>query len=143
MSLQTPSGFSEPETLDDLRQGPTTIVYDGECPFCSSYVTLLRLREAVGPVRLINARELPGALLDELRGNHDLDAGMLFIRDGSIYHGDTAVHHLALLSSPSGLFNRLNALVLGQERLARRLYPALRLGRRLALALRGSGKIHR
>ena len=41
-------------TLDSL---PTTIVYDGDCPFCSRYVALVRLREAVGQVVLANARD--------------------------------------------------------------------------------------
>lgn len=36
--------------------GPVEVVYDGECPFCASYVALLRLRERVGEVRLIDAR---------------------------------------------------------------------------------------
>ncbi|CAN0407117.1 unnamed protein product, partial [Scytosiphon promiscuus] len=32
------------------------IVYDGECPFCSQYVKMLRIHESVGTVRLIDAR---------------------------------------------------------------------------------------
>ncbi|MFT5932039.1 MAG: putative DCC family thiol-disulfide oxidoreductase YuxK, partial [Hyphomonas sp.] len=40
--------FSDPGTF---------IVYDGDCPFCSEYVKLLRLRDAIGPVSLVNARE--------------------------------------------------------------------------------------
>jgi hypothetical protein len=35
------------------------IVYDDECPFCSAYVNLSRLREAIRPVKLIAARERP------------------------------------------------------------------------------------
>ncbi|UIY31430.1 DUF393 domain-containing protein (plasmid) [Neorhizobium galegae] len=34
-----------------------TIIYDGECPFCSQYVKLLKLRDAVGKVELVNARD--------------------------------------------------------------------------------------
>src|SRR5690606_25765599 len=45
-------------TLQDWIDGPgLTIVYDGDCPFCTSYIRLLRIRDAAGPVRLVNARE--------------------------------------------------------------------------------------
>ena len=43
----------EDATYEDM----TYVVYDGECPFCSSYVKLLRLREAAGSIVLLNARE--------------------------------------------------------------------------------------
>jgi len=42
------------------------IVYDGDCPFCSRYVRLVRLRDAIGPVALVNARD-GGELVDEIR----------------------------------------------------------------------------
>lgn len=32
------------------------IVYDGECPFCRRYLTLMKLRAAVGGVILVDAR---------------------------------------------------------------------------------------
>ena len=32
------------------------LIYDGACIFCDAYVRLLALREAVGPVELIDAR---------------------------------------------------------------------------------------
>jgi len=33
-----------------------TVFYDGECPFCTRYVRLLRLRRAAGTVRLVDLR---------------------------------------------------------------------------------------
>jgi predicted DCC family thiol-disulfide oxidoreductase YuxK len=32
------------------------IVYDGECMFCTRYVTLMGLRDLVGDVELVDAR---------------------------------------------------------------------------------------
>ena len=122
----------EPEVL---------IVYDGQCPFCSRYVKLVRLRETLGPVRLVNARE-GGPLVEELqRAGVDLDEGMALKLDGRLYHGHDCVHMLALLSTPSSAFNRLNAALFRSPRAARLLYPVLRTGRNAALRLLGRSKI--
>jgi predicted DCC family thiol-disulfide oxidoreductase YuxK len=117
------------------------LVYDGDCPFCSRYVQYLRLRQAAGPVRLVNARE-GGPLVDELqRAGLDLDNGMVLKLGGRYYHGADCIHALALLSSGSGLFNRINARVFRSPQLSRVLYPVLRAGRNTALRLLGRTKI--
>ncbi len=33
-----------------------SILYDGQCPFCRRYTDLLRLRQSVGEVRLVDLR---------------------------------------------------------------------------------------
>jgi predicted DCC family thiol-disulfide oxidoreductase YuxK len=117
------------------------IVYDGQCPFCSRYVQLLRLRESLGAVRLIDARE-GGPIVEELqRARVDLDEGMVLKLDDRLYHGHDCIHVLALLSTPSGLFNRINAAVFRSPLAARMLYPVLRAGRNAVLRLLGRGKI--
>jgi predicted DCC family thiol-disulfide oxidoreductase YuxK len=117
------------------------IVYDGQCPFCSRYVQLLRLRESLGAVRLIDARE-GGPIVEELqRAGVDLDEGMVLKLDDRLYHGHDCIHVLALLSTPSGLFNRINAAVFRSAPTARMLYPVLRVGRNAVLRLLGRGKI--
>lgn len=109
------------------------LVYDGDCPFCSRYVRYLRLRESVGRLRLINARD-GGPMVDEVRrAGHDLDEGMVLKIGGRFYHGADCIHALALLSGGSSAFNRLNALIFRAPRTARLLYPVLRSGRNLAL----------
>ena len=116
-------------------------MYDGDCPFCSRYVQYLRLREAAGPVRLVNARE-GGPLVDELlRAGLDLDEGMVLKLGGRSYHGADCIHALALLSSGSGLFNRINAKVFRSPQLSRLLYPVLRAGRNTVLRLLGRTQI--
>jgi predicted DCC family thiol-disulfide oxidoreductase YuxK len=117
------------------------IVYDGQCPFCSRYVQLLRLRESLGAVRLIDARQ-GGPIVEELqRAGVDLDEGMVLKLDDRLYHGHDCIHVLALLSTPSGLFNRINAAVFRSAPTARMLYPVLRVGRNAVLRLLGRGKI--
>lgn len=119
------------------------IVYDGQCPFCSRYVQLVRLRETLGPVKLIDARgggPEVDALLD---AGIDLDEGMALKTGGRIYHGDECINMLALLSTRSGVFNRLNATVFRSRAVSRLLYPALRVGRNVALRLLRREKIGR
>ena len=44
------------------KQIDNWIIYDGECPFCSRYVKLMRLEETIGDIRLIDARKNPPEL---------------------------------------------------------------------------------
>jgi predicted DCC family thiol-disulfide oxidoreductase YuxK len=119
------------------------VIYDGDCPFCSAYVRMARLREAVGPVRLVDAREGGPEVAAARAAGYDLDAGMLLDYAGRRYHGADCVHMLALLSSRSGAMNRLAAAAFRDPRAARLLYPALRAGRNLALRLLGRPRLAR
>jgi len=118
------------------------IVYDGECPFCSAYVRLLRLREAVGPVALVDARKGGAAVNEVVAAGLDLDEGMVLKLDGTFYHGDDCLNRLALLSTGSGAFNRTVALLFSRPGVARFAYPLLRACRNLALRLLGRSKLH-
>lgn len=121
-------------TSEDPASG-ASLVYDGERPFCSTYVRYLRLRDAIGPVHLVNARE-GGAVVEELRrAKLDLDEGMVLKLGGRYYHGADCIHVLARLSSPATPFNRINALIFNSPLLSRWLYPVLRAGRNLALRI--------
>ena len=46
--------------------GCAVILYDGECPVCGEYLNLLKIRELVDQVQLVNARDRPD-LVDGLR----------------------------------------------------------------------------
>lgn len=117
------------------------LIYDGDCPFCSEYVRLVRLRQAIGPVELVNARD-HAAIVDEIiNAGFDLNDGMALKFNGQIYHGADCVHMLALLSSPTGFFNRFNALVFRSTRLSKIIYPILRAGRNASLKLLGRAKV--
>lgn len=113
------------------------IVYDGECIFCQNYVRFFRLREAIGPVELLDARSGDPRVEALWSQGYDLDEGMVFAHRGQVFHGAEAVQVLASLSSRSGLFNRLNAAIFRSSAVARMLYPALKLGRRATLIARG------
>ncbi|MEM9736709.1 MAG: DUF393 domain-containing protein [Pseudomonadota bacterium] len=131
---------SKPENDAD-GPDPVTIIYDGECPFCSAYVSMVRLRDAVGPVRLVDARE-GGLEVEAVRAaGLDLDEGMVMIHRGTLYHGADCIHRIGLMSTASGALNRLNAWIFRSPGLSRALYPLLRAGRNLALKLLGRRKI--
>lgn len=119
----------------------TYIIYDGECPFCSNYVKMLKLKESIGPVRLINAREGGTEVNAAREAGLDLDEGMILHLDGQMYHGDECVNRLALLSSRLGMFNRINAAIFQSPRLSKVLYPVLRFGRNAVIRLLGKKKL--
>lgn len=121
--------------------GTDAIVYDGDCPFCARYVALLRIREALDGVSLVNARDA-GPLVQQLsyRGV-DLDEGMALVLSGQVYHGAQCMTRLAMLSTSSAFFNRVNAILFRSPPVSRLVYPILKLGRNLTLKVLKRGKI--
>jgi predicted DCC family thiol-disulfide oxidoreductase YuxK len=123
-----------------MERSEAWLVYDGECPFCSRYVRLVRIRDNVR-LHLINARE-GGPLVREMReAGLDLNEGMVLKMGDRYYHGADCIHILAVLSTPSSTFNRVNARIFRSPSLSRLLYPMLRSGRNAVLALLGREKI--
>jgi len=121
-----------------------TVIYDGDCPFCASYVSMMRLRDAVGEVELVNARECDPRVRAVQEAGHDLDEGMVVLWRDEVFFGDGAVHLLATLSSEKGgLFDRMQRAAFANPRRAARLYPVLAAGRRLFLRLVGRKPIGR
>jgi predicted DCC family thiol-disulfide oxidoreductase YuxK len=117
------------------------LLYDGECPFCSRYVVHVRLREAAGHVTLANAREHPTLVEEVRRLSYEIDTGMVLKLNGRYYHGADCIHMLALLTTPAGWFNRINALAFRSRTVARFAYPILRAGRNLTLKLLGRSRL--
>lgn len=117
------------------------VIYDGECPFCSAYVRMVRLRDIAGEVHLLDAREPHPVVAEMKERGLDLDEGMALKIGDAVYHGDECMNRLAVMSGSSGLFNRLHFWVFKDEKRARALYPFLRAGRNAALKLLGKRKI--
>ncbi len=128
---------------DDRRAERAWLVYDGECPLCSNYARYLRVKQAVGELVLVNARE-GGPLVEEVRSlPHDLNDGMVLKMNGRYYVGDRALHMLALLSEKRGAFSIVNRMLFASPLAARLGYPLLKLGRRVLLKLKGIPRIVR
>ena len=118
------------------------LVYDKECPACNNYCLWVRIRESVGELKLVDARE-PSAIMDEITATGlDIDQGMVLKMGGMIYYGSDAIHALALIASPSSIFNRVNYWIFRSRTLSRIFYPILRLFRNLLLKILGKTKIN-
>lgn len=118
------------------------LVYDKECPACNRYGRLLRIRESVGELHLVNARE-PSDIMDEITASgYDIDRGMVLKMGDAFYYGSDALHMLSLIGTPSGVFNRLNYWLFRSKTVSRLVYPVLRLNRNLLLKLLGRTKIN-
>lgn len=140
MMSETTATDPAPKARPQTAETGAALIYDGECPFCSAYTRFVRLRDAVGPVQLVDARE-GGPLVDEVLGaGFDLDEGMVLKLGGRYYHGSDCIHMLGALSSGSSPFNRLNGWIFASPARARRLYPVLRAGRNTVLRLLGRRK---
>src|SRR3984885_1014006 len=118
------------------------LVYDGECPLCTAYSRAARIREQLGTLTLIDARS-PSGVKDEMTSRGlDVDQGMALKIDEVLYYGSDAICALSLMSSRSGIFNRLNYWMFRSKVRARLLYPVLRGCRNLLLKVLRRTKIN-
>ncbi len=118
------------------------LVYDKQCPVCDNYCRLVRIRETVGELKLMDARK-SSAVMDEITSQGlDIDQGMVLKMGDRLYYGSDAIHALALISSRSGIFNRLNYWMFKSRTLYHFFYPILRFFRNLLLKLLRKTKIN-
>lgn len=121
---------------------PILLVYDKQCPACDFYCMLARIRANVGDLQLVDARE-GGAVMEEITAaGLDIDEGMVLKVGEQLYYGADAIHVLSLMSTRTGIFNRLAYWSFRSQRTARILYPALRTMRNLLLKLLGKTRIN-
>ncbi len=114
-----------------------TLVYDGGCPFCRQFALRSELLSGIPDLNIVDGR-LDHALRRELnRRRLPLKDGAVLLDGDRSWHGSDAVAEL------SRRMNASDPLLLGLSTLFRnrttasRLYPALLLARRMALASRG------
>lgn len=118
------------------------LVYDKECPACDNYCQIVRIRESIGTLKLVNARD-DSAIMDEINQKGlDIDQGMVLKMGDKLYYGSDAIHVLALISSRSGVFNRLNYYIFKTNTRAHIFYPVLRFFRNMLLKILSKAKIN-
>jgi predicted DCC family thiol-disulfide oxidoreductase YuxK len=114
-----------------------TVVYDGGCPFCANYVTLMNLRNAVGAVTLVDARnDAPVVKALAARG-YDLNEGMAVLFGDKVYYGEDAVTFISSLTNSRNWLGRLVTGLLRTPSRAALFYPIMKLGRRVTLKALG------
>ena len=118
------------------------LIYDKECPACNYYCQIVKIRETVGDLVIIDARENSDVMNEITQRGLDIDQGMVLRMDDQLYYGSDAIHALALLSSRSGLFNRVNYWVFKSKTISRYLYPILRACRNMLLKMLKKSKIN-
>lgn len=114
----------------------TRILYDGECPFCASYVRFARLREALGEVELVDARQVPEQVEAYAARGYPIDDGMIVDTGDEIYFGGDAVYAINCLVSPNPVMRWF-----GGRAFLKFVYPALRAVRNLSVRLLGKTPI--
>jgi predicted DCC family thiol-disulfide oxidoreductase YuxK len=122
--------------------GADFLLYDGDCPACSAYVAMSRLRRLYPGLRVVNARSEP-ALVARLRAEgFEINEGMVLSLGGVIHFGPEATRMIAVLGrASSSRWRRVALTFLGTAPWARRLYPWLNRARGLLLRMLGRGLI--
>ena len=118
------------------------LVYDKECPACDNYCQVIRIRETVGRLKIVNARDNSDVMQEITAKGLDIDQSMVLKMGDQLFYGADAIHALALISSKSGLLNRLNYWMFKSKRVSALLYPILRACRNLLLKVLGKTKIN-
>jgi predicted DCC family thiol-disulfide oxidoreductase YuxK len=118
------------------------VVYDKQCPACDYYCNMVRIKESVGRVVLVDARD-GGPVMEEITARGlDIDQGMVVKVGSELYYGPDAIHALALMGTNKGFFNRLAYWSFRSRSVSRVLYPILRACRNLLLKTLGKTKIN-
>jgi len=112
------------------------LLYDGDCPVCSAYVAMSRLRQLYPNLRVISARSERTLVVELRRKGFEINDGMVLSLDGTIYFGADAMRMIANLGrlSPS-LWRRAALAFAGTAPWARPLYPWLNRGRQALLRM--------
>lgn len=111
------------------------VVYDKQCPACDYYCTMVQIRETVGRLVLLDARD-GGEVMDDITARGlDIDQGMVVIVGEELYYGSDAIHVLALMGTNKGFFNRLAYWSFRSKAVSRVLYPVLRTFRNFLLKI--------
>ena len=118
------------------------LVYDRECPACNMYCQVVKIKESVGDLRIVDAREDSDVLKEITAQGLDIDQGIVLKMGEQLYYGSDAIHALALIGSQSGILNRLNYWIFKSKKRSTLLYPLLRSCRNLLLKILRKTKIN-
>jgi len=113
-----------------------TLVYDGQCPFCSRYSRYVRLRSKWN-LELLDARLHEDMVRELLADGYDIDKGMILIVDSQVYHGSQAVVALMALSKDKFWYDILVRTVFRFRVFTNVIYPIILFVRQGTLKVLG------
>jgi predicted DCC family thiol-disulfide oxidoreductase YuxK len=114
------------------------LLYDGECPVCSAYVAMSRLRQLYPDLQVMSARDRPDMVTELRREGYEINNGMVLALDGHIHFGPEATRMIAVLGGAAPSWWRRTVLAfIGTAPWARHLYPWLNRCRQLLLWMLG------
>ena len=125
-----------------MQREQILLVYDRECPACNAYCKVVKIRESVGDLRIVDARKNSEVMNEITAQGLDIDQGMVLKMGEQLYYGADAIHTLALIGSRSGILNRLNYWMFKSKIISRVFYPLLRASRILLLKILKKTKIN-
>lgn len=128
--------------LNDIENKKILLIYDKECPACNMYCNIVKIKEEFGELEIMDARENTSVRTEVTKLGWDIDQGMILKVEEKLFYGSDAIHALSLMSSQSGLFNRVNFWIFKSEQRSAIFYPILRFCRNLLLKLLGKSKIN-
>ena len=125
-----------------MKRKQLYLIYDKQCPLCEHYSQMIRIRESVGELVLIDAREESEIMHEITLAGLDIDQGMVLKMKNNLYYGAEAIQMLSLISSRNGFFNRLNYWLFCSKYLSKIIYPIFRSLRNLLLKILSRKKIN-
>jgi len=114
-----------------------TLVYDGGCPFCRAFAQRAELLGGVTELAIRDGRSDDSLRAELAARGYSLTNGAMLLEGQQIWHGSEAIAELNRRMKPSDALLQLLQQVFRDDERSRRVYPALLLARRLALATLG------
>ena len=118
-------------------------IYDGDCPICAHAAQAFRIKEKLGAISTLNAREATDdpliQTINEL--GLDLDEGMAIYFDKHFYHGKEALAFMAKHGKAENAFMSFIKSLFWSDTLSRVMYPWMRGLRNWLLRRKKVGRI--
>ena len=112
------------------------LLYDGQCPFCSRYISYVGSRLKV-KLSMVDVRQCPAAAAD-LRGQgYDVNDGVVLMDGAHVMQGREAVAALTAMTKPTGFLDRVVRRLTLIPGFLRVFYPGMRLARKMVLRMLG------
>ena len=112
------------------------LIYDGDCILCRNSAQAIKIKQAIGNLEIINARETHPLVTEVMALGYNLNEGIIVKYQNQYYYGARAVNFLALVGSSSDTFNKLNSVLFKSKIISAFLYPIFKLVRNVLLYVR-------